>query len=164
MASFPTAILVADDGSPESDRALEAAAALALATGSSLSLVHSKSVQPSVVGTTVSTPHMERLRSEGQSLVDRRFREAAAKGLALEQAWVRMGRRIEATVIAAAEELGAGLLVVGARGRSPSRRYALGDLSASLARDAPCSVLIIHAQPSRSQPGTTGAHEHGDQG
>ncbi|WP_084723053.1 universal stress protein [Streptomonospora alba] len=163
MASFPTAILVADDGSPESDRAMEAAVELARATESSLSLVHSKSLQPSVVGTTVSTPHIERLRTEGQSLVDRRVREASAKGLDLDQAWVRMGRRVEATVIEAAAELGAGLLVVGARGRSPSQRYALGDLSVSLARDAPCSVLIIHSEQARPQVRTTSAPGHGDQ-
>ncbi|RNL84195.1 universal stress protein [Halostreptopolyspora alba] len=163
MASFPTSILVADDGSPESDRALDTAVELALATGASLSLVHSKSLSPSVVGTTVTTAHTERLHAEGEELVDRRVREVSAKGLRLDHAWVRLGRRIEATVTAAAEELGSGLLVVGARGRSPSQRYALGDLSVSLVREAPCSVLTVHSEQARAQPGTTGARRQGDQ-
>ncbi|MBB4930530.1 nucleotide-binding universal stress UspA family protein [Lipingzhangella halophila] len=162
MASFPTSMLVADDGAPESDWALKTAVELALTTESSLSLVHSKSLAPSVVGTTVTATHIERLRTEGQALVDRRVQEVSAKGLRLDHAWVRLGRRVEAAVIAAAEELGSGLLVVGARGRSPGQRAALGDLSVSLVREAPCSVLTVHAERARTQPGTTGARRQGD--
>jgi nucleotide-binding universal stress UspA family protein len=163
MAPFPTAILVADDGSPESDRALDTATQLAAATGSPLSLVHVKSLSPSVVGTTVTTTHMERLQAEGQRLVDRRVQEVSSRGMILEHAWVRLGRRIEPTVITAAKELESGLLVVGARGGSVSRRHVLGDLSVALVRDAPCSVLVVHAQRLRSPPRSAGAQHEGNQ-
>lgn len=162
MAAFPTRILVADDGSPASDRALETAVELALATDSPLSLVHPKSLSPSVVGTTVTTTHMERLRTEGQMLVDRRLREVSDQGLELDHAWVRLGRRIEATVTAAAKELDSGLLIVGSRGRSVSHRYALGDLSLSLVRMAHCSVLVVHAERTQPPSGSTSSRRDGD--
>jgi nucleotide-binding universal stress UspA family protein len=54
-----------------------------------------------------------------------------------------------------AEELGAGLLVVGGRGSGPFRRAELGSVSDSVVRDANCPVLMARrggrwlAQPTR---------------
>ena len=99
MLSLPTSILVADDGSAEADMALSTAAELARATASTLSLVHVKSLEPIVAGTTVTQTQVERLREEGEVLVERRASEISGQGIELDQALVRLGRRVEATVI-----------------------------------------------------------------
>lgn len=148
VVSFPTTVLVADDGSSSSDAAFDTAAELVLATGSRLAIVHIKSSSPSVVGTTVTPAHRERLRAHGEALIERRTAQAADRGVELGHASVRFARRIEAAVRIVAEEVGCGLLVVGVRGTSAGRRYLSGDLSLRLTRDAPCSVLVV-------KPGST---------
>ena len=155
MASFPTTFLVADDGSSESDMAFDTALALAHATGASLALVHVKSVAPSVVGTMLTPTHEQRLREQGQALIEQRVAQASARGLELGSTSVRLERRIEAAVRDVAVELGAGMLIVGARGASAGQRYILGDLSMRLVRDAPCSVLVVHAEPAETPHGST---------
>lgn len=152
MLSLPTRILVADDGSAEADAALGTAVALARATASSLSLVHVKSLEPIVAGTTVTQAQIDRLREQGEALLERRTSEVSDRGIELDQALVRLARRIEATVIRTATELGTGLLVVGARGGTPGSRRALGDLSVRLARDAHCSVLVVRTETTERAP------------
>ncbi|MFD6953292.1 MULTISPECIES: universal stress protein [unclassified Nocardiopsis] len=141
---------MADDGSPESDRAVDTAAQLVRATGSSLSLVHVKALSPTVVGVPAAPAHVERLREQGRVLVGRRVAELSAGGIEPEHAEVRLGRRIEAAVTDTAMEWGAGLLVVGARGGNPGQRYILGDVSVHLVREARCSVLVVHTEDYRS--------------
>ena len=154
MPSFPTAILVADDGSAESDSALEAALELARATASSLSLVHVRSLYPAVVGTTVTPEQARRLREQGEYVVQRRVVEASEWGIPLEHVEVRLSRRIESAITDTARRLGIGLLVVGARGGGATQRHVLGDISRRLVREAHCSVLVVHAAQAQSGPRT----------
>ncbi|GAB3689918.1 universal stress protein [Nocardiopsis oceani] len=162
MLSLPTSILVADDGSAEADMALGTAVELARATASSLSLVHVKSLEPIVAGTTVTPAQVDRLREQGEALVERRTSEVSDRGLELDRAEVRLARRIEATVIRTAADLGTGLLVVGARGGTPGYRRVLGDLSLRLARDAHCSVLVVRAQGGQPAPRSGGEDQRED--
>ncbi|QRN79823.1 MAG: universal stress protein [Nocardiopsis sp. BM-2018] len=148
MPDFPARILIADDGSPEAGRAIDAAVNLVRVTGAALSLVHVKSLEPAVAGTTVTPVRVDQLREQGEELVGRRTARIGEFGIRLEHVEVRLGRSIEATVLRAAADLGTDLLVVGARGRGTVRRRALGDLSTRLVGDAPCSVLVVRGQPS----------------
>ena len=61
---------------------------------------------------------------------------------------IREGNRGE-TIVDYAEQCGANLIVMGARGRSPISRILLGSTSDYVATHAPCSVLVI--RPSASQ-------------
>lgn len=151
MPSFPTAILVADDGSAEADLALETALELTLTTGSSLSLVHVRSLSPSMVGTAVTREQERRIREEGENLVERRASEVAERGVPLEHVEMRLSRRIESAITDTAERIGAGLLVVGARG-GPGRRHLMGDISYRLVREAHCSVLVVQGAQTRRGP------------
>lgn len=143
MVSSPATVLVVDDGSPESDAALDTALALTRATGSLLALLHVKSLASHVVGTTVTPTLFAQLREQGEEFVGRRVAEISAKGMELDFAEVRFGRRIETTVTHTVRELDAEILVVGARDGGIARRQVTGDLSLHLAREAPCSVLVV---------------------
>jgi len=48
------------------------------------------------------------------------------------------------TLIDVAEEQGADLIAVGARGHGALRRFALGSVSAKLSHNTPVSLLIVH--------------------
>lgn len=158
MVSSPATVLVVDDGSSESDSALDTAVQLARATGSLLALLHVKSLAPHVVGTTVTPTLFAQLREQGEELVGRRVAEVTAQGVELDFAEVRFGRRIETTVARTARELDTKILVVGAHDGGITRRHATGDLSLSLAREAPCSVLIVRGSSPWPRP------DHPEQG
>lgn len=143
MVSFPTLVLVADDGSPESDRAVDTAARLTGATGSRLALVHVKVRSPSVTGVTAVPAQEEQLRTQGEEFLRGRREELAERGITTARTELRLTRRPERSVLRVSEELRAGLIVVGVRGAHSADRLVLGDLSLSLARDAHCSVLVV---------------------
>ena len=143
MVSFPTLVLVADDGSPESDRAVEAAARVTESTGSRLALVHVKAHSPSVTGVTAVPAQEENLRAQGEAFLRWRHDQLADRGVTPVRTELRLSRRPERSVVRVAEELDAGLIVVGVRGGRPGQRMVLGDLSLPLARDAHCSVLVV---------------------
>lgn len=143
MVSFPTLVLVADDGSPEADRAVETAARLSESTGSRLALVHVKVRSPSVTGVTAVPAQDEQLYTQGEEFLRSRRDELAERGITTAHTELRITRRPQRSVLRVSEELRAGLIVVGVRGARSTDRLALGDLSLSLARDAHCSVLVV---------------------
>ena len=51
--------------------------------------------------------------------------------------------RVRHEIVALAWELGAGLVVLGAGGKGPVRRYLVGDVAESVFRRAPCPVLTM---------------------
>jgi nucleotide-binding universal stress UspA family protein len=54
----------------------------------------------------------------------------------------RIGRP-DAEIVGLADELGAGLIVLGSRGLGPLRRALMGSVSDSVVRHAHCGVLIV---------------------
>ena len=54
----------------------------------------------------------------------------------------RLGRP-DAEIVGLADELGAGLIVLGSRGLGPLRRALVGSVSDSVVRHAHCPVLVV---------------------
>ncbi len=151
MSIFPTKILLATDGSKEADLAAQTAIELASKTASELHIVH------------VSMPHsnpgyyegidvwkylqeeLEELEKRAQSLLDTQVEKIEAAGGAVAQAHLRIGRP-DAEIATLAEELGAGLIVVGSRGLSGLRRALMGSVSDSVVRHAHCPVLVVRKE------------------
>jgi nucleotide-binding universal stress UspA family protein len=127
---FPTKILVATDRSREAELAATTAADLAKSTNSELHIVH--------VG-------FEQKRDEAQKELDTEvdmIRESGAQEI---QAHLEFGIA-DTAIIVLAEELGAGLIVMGSRGLGGVRRALLGSISDSVVRHAHCPVLVVRQE------------------
>jgi nucleotide-binding universal stress UspA family protein len=65
------------------------------------------------------------------------------------QLHLRLGRPDE-EIVALAEELGAGLIVLGSRGRGGVRRALLGSVSNSVVHHGHCPVLVVRQEKIRA--------------
>ena len=155
MSIFPTKILLATDGSREAELAARAAADLAQKTHSELHVVHTFGIAP--IGppvypeaTNLQSVEFEAEIEEGQRISEQRAREVLAAevekvrsaGCTVTEEHLIEGR-IAPGIIGLAEEIGAGLIVVGSRGRGGIRRALMGSVSDSVVRHAHCPVMVV---------------------
>jgi nucleotide-binding universal stress UspA family protein len=153
--SFPTKILVASDGSKDAELAATSAADLARSTGSELHVV---SVFP---GSAYVHPYYEvrfpeaaeRLRREAleerQEMLDEQVERIRKAGKDVAQTHIRMGEAAK-EIVALAEEMGAGLVVMGSHGLGGIRRALIGSVSAAVVTHAHCPVLVVRQEKERS--------------
>ena len=145
---FPTKILLATDGSEEAARAARMAAALAEKTGSELHLVYVQPL-PDPYSLSEATIYYPEARDEVRETAEREAREkleAEVEKLKsmgeVAGSHARIGRA-DAEISHLAEEIGAGLVVVGSRGLGPVRRLLMGSVSNSVVRHAHGPVLVV---------------------
>ncbi|MDN5697830.1 MAG: universal stress protein [Rubrobacter sp.] len=148
-ALFPARIVLAVDGSRESDAATRTAAALAGGTGSELYIVHA--------GPTEQLPNdypylAENVESffEHANEEARKFLEARAEQIredtdAPVHIHLRPGTP-EKEIVELAEEIDAGLVILGSRGLGGIRRALMGGVSNSVVRHARCPVLVVRTE------------------
>src|SRR5215218_8861203 len=155
MSIFPTRILLATDGSEEATLAAQTAIDLANKTGSELHVVYADMLPYSpalyegygegvAVGAYLQYESEELMRI-GQGRLDEQVRKIKAAGGSVAQAHYRVGRP-DAEITALAEEMGAGLIVVGSRGLGGISRTMLGSVSDSVVRHAHCPVLVVRKE------------------
>jgi nucleotide-binding universal stress UspA family protein len=152
---FPTKVLLATDGSREAELAARTAADLAQKTDSELHMVHVFGIAP--VGppvypeaTDLQSVEYEAEAEERQRISEQRAREvleaevekARSAGGMVAQAHLIEGR-VAPEIVALAEEIGAGLIVMGSRGRGGIRRALLGSVPESVVRHAHCPVFVV---------------------
>jgi nucleotide-binding universal stress UspA family protein len=150
MSIFPTRILLATDGSEEATLAAQTAIDLANKTGGSeLHVVYADILPYSPAlsegyqaGVDVGAYLQDESEEIGQGRLDEQVRKIEAAGGSVAQAHFRIGRP-DAEITALAEEIGAGLIVVGSRGLGGLRRAMLGSVSDSVVRHAHCPVLVV---------------------
>jgi nucleotide-binding universal stress UspA family protein len=150
MSIFPTKILVAADGSEEADLALQTATDLARYTGSELHLLYVEAasyVSPTADWETLGADYLpnrltEATMAAAKSRVDRQVQRVRGGGGEIAGAHAREGFP-DAEVVDLAEELGAGLIVMGSRGHGGVRRALMGSVSDSVVRHAHCPVLVV---------------------
>ena len=154
MSIFPTKILLATDGSREAALAAHTAARIADETGSELHLVYvlprSVPFHPGdYVGPEVAEHWLQREQEvqerEAQLLLDTQVEEIETAGSSLAQTHLQVGKPDE-EIVALGEEEGAGLIVVGSRGRGGIRRALMGSVSDSVLRHAHCPVLVVRKE------------------
>jgi nucleotide-binding universal stress UspA family protein len=155
MSIFPTRILLATDGSEEATLAAQTAIDLANKTGSELHVVYAdmlpystalyEGYQAGVDAGAYLQDESEELTRRGQGRLDEQVRKIKAAGGSVAQAHFRIGRT-DAEITALAEEIGAGLIVVGSRGLGGLRRAMMGSVSDSVVRHAHCPVMVVRKE------------------
>ena len=156
MSIFPTKILLAIDASEEAALAAQTAADIVNKTGSELHVVHARLALPWTTGyysatesPTTSIGSEEEARQRVAQWLDDQVERIEAQGGSVTQAYLRLGRPDEGAITVAeqivnlAEEIRAGLIVVGSRGLGGMRRALMGSVSDSVVRHAHCPVLVV---------------------
>lgn len=150
MSIFPTRILLATDGSEEATLAARTAIDIADKTGSELHIIL-VGLSVSYVGmgqleiADIPGPAQEELNQEAQRLLNAQARWIEANGGTVVEAHLRIGKPDE-EIVSQAEELGAGLIVIGSRGLGGIRRALMGSVSDSVVRHAHCPVLVVREE------------------
>jgi nucleotide-binding universal stress UspA family protein len=148
MSIFPTTILLATDGSEEARLAATTAADLAEKTNSELHLatVGAGANQlpwlPNYPG-----PYEDALREQrrhAQEVLDQQVKGIEESGGVVKETHLREGLA-EEEIVKLAEEVGAGLIVLGSRGHGRLRRALMGSVSDAVVRHAHCPVTIVRA-------------------
>jgi nucleotide-binding universal stress UspA family protein len=82
-------------------------------------------------------------RREAQRVLDEQVRMVEDSGASVEEVHLHIDERPDRTIVHLSEEIGAGLIVMGSRGRGGIRRALLGSVSDSVVRHAHCPVFVI---------------------
>ena len=145
MSIFPTTILLATDGSKEAQLAATTAADLTQKTNSELHVV---TVGPDLPlyelpeHTAEFEDVLSENRREAKEMLEQQAKRIQESGVRVKETHLREGRAAE-EITEVAEEIGAGLIVMGSRGHSRLRRALLGSVSDAVVRHAHCPVTIV---------------------
>lgn len=135
-------ILVAYDGSKQSDTALGRSVELALKTDSSLFIV---SVVPDLCITELNDNECIRLyrilMEESKKLMSKIKQDLKRTALKVETK-VKFGSPAE-KILSTAKKEKADMIVIGSRGRHDNGRFLLGGVSSKIIAYAPCEVLVV---------------------
>jgi nucleotide-binding universal stress UspA family protein len=160
MSIFPTKILLATDGSTEAELAARTAVDLSQNTNSELHLIHvldvakvglsmvvlySEATDPEAVKLPdpVLEEDLEQLAKQGGTeVLEAEVQRVRSAGGTVAHSHLRMGE-VEGEIVHLAEELGAGLIVMGSRGHGGMRRALMGSVSDSVVRHAHCPVMVV---------------------
>lgn len=149
MSIFPSRVVLATDGSESATLAAQTAADICEKTGSELHVAHVLPVTKlySNVDMTLvrGIDRYEEGEKEGRGLLEAQTGEVRRAGGTTAETHLRKGRP-DQEIVALAEELDAGLIVIGSRGLGGVRRALMGSVSDSVVRHAHCPVLVIRGQ------------------
>jgi nucleotide-binding universal stress UspA family protein len=143
MSIFPTTILLATDGSKEAELASRTAADIANSTNSELHVIAvgpyvRKQDDPPLISPAP-------MAQSAQELLDEEVRRIKAAGGNIAQTHLKMGAAAQ-EIVNLGEEIRAGLLIVGSRGRGGIRRALMGSVSDAVVRHAHCPVLVVREE------------------
>jgi nucleotide-binding universal stress UspA family protein len=141
MSIFPTKVVLATDGSKDAELAALTAADLATSTNSELHVV---TVAGGRAYHTEVREEVEDLQQRAEQIVNEQVKKIEDAGGKVAEKHVRVvsEHRAEA-IVDVAEDLGAGLIVMGSRGLGGIRRALMGSVSDAVVRHAHCPVLVV---------------------
>jgi nucleotide-binding universal stress UspA family protein len=139
-------ILVAVDGSPFAERALQYAVDLAKKYSAKLIILHVVlrrfyAVTPSEAGVLATTVFVKEMESEGKEIINKADAYAKAEGANYECRLVQGVPADEIVKVAQAEKVD--LIVMGSRGLTEVRAFLLGSVSDKVTHHAKCPTLIV---------------------
>lgn len=138
-----SSIVVGTDGSPSADAAVRRSAEVAKGTGARVDLVTAYPDVPVYRETITSSAKAEpiNLRQVAESVLAREARALEDQGIEV-TTHAREGDPAD-VIIDVAQEQGADLIIVGARGLSGLQRFLLGSVSSKLSHHSPISVMVV---------------------
>ena len=153
MSIFPTRVLLATDGSRDAELALTTAVDLANSTNSELHVVTAAPGNPDAVyashesGFRYETYEeaMKKIRKKAQDILDEQVQKVEHAGGKVAKAHLKTGRK-DQVILGLADEIGAGLIVMGSRGLGGLRRALMGSVSDSVVRHAHCPVMVVRPE------------------
>lgn len=139
------AIVVGTDGSPSAEAAVQKVIELAEGRGATIQLVCAYPGQGALERLGLTAKHESvSLRGVATDVIARAERRLEEAGFPVET-HVREGDAAD-TLLTVADETGADLIVVGAKGNSSVRRFALGSVASKLTHHAHKSLLIVRGE------------------
>jgi nucleotide-binding universal stress UspA family protein len=147
MSIFPTTVLLATDGSKDAELATTTALDLADSTSSELHIVLVEEPAYAYVDASgypfFTDAELEHeLEQQARMRLDAEMEKRRSAGGAVAEAHLRVGAAA-AEIVDLAEDIGAGLIVMGSRGLGGIRRALMGSVSDSVVRNAHCPVLVV---------------------
>jgi nucleotide-binding universal stress UspA family protein len=145
MSIFPTTILLATDGSEEAQLASTTAADLAQKTDSELHVLTVGPDYPLYELPEHPAEFQDVLRENrrrAKEVLEQQAKMIEESGVSVKETHLLEGRADE-EIVALAEEIGAGLIVMGSRGHGRLRRTLLGSVSDAVVRHAHCPVTVV---------------------
>jgi nucleotide-binding universal stress UspA family protein len=147
MSIFPTTVLLATDGSKDAELATTTALDLADSTSSELHIVLVEEPAYAYVDASgypfFTDAELEHeLEQQARMRLDAEMEKRRSAGGAVAEAHLRVGAAA-AEIVDLAEDIGAGLIVMGSRGLGGIRRALMGSVSDSVVRHAHCPVLVV---------------------
>jgi nucleotide-binding universal stress UspA family protein len=157
MSIFPTKILLATDGSSEAELATQTAVDLARMSDSELHVVYVEDYSSIALLYTEATDQegvapmwdpileedLERSSEQrSRELLDAEVERVRSAGGTVAEAHLIMGE-VAREIVHLAEDLRAGLIVMGSWGRGGIRRALMGSVSDSVVRHAHCPVMVV---------------------
>jgi nucleotide-binding universal stress UspA family protein len=145
-------VLLATDGAEGADLAARAAAEVAEGTGSELHVVYVEPL-PNFMKAGAGAPAYDRqlyrmIEGEGRETLRKLVWRVKVAGGTVAEAHLRMGA-VADEIVGLADELEAGLVVVGSRGLGRITRALAGSVSERVFRHAHCPVMVVRAKGSR---------------
>ncbi len=139
MSIFPTKILLATDGSRDAELARTTAIDLANRTDSELHVV------------TVAPDYPSYDVRQAEDILDAQAAKIEQEGGKVAEKHLSRTERYRADqIVRVAEEVGAGLIVMGSRGLGGVRRALIGSVSDAVVRHAHCPVLVVRPEKERA--------------
>ena len=155
MSIFPTKILLATDGSKDAELARTTAVDMATTTDSELHVVIVASSLPPYDGYhchDVRIPEVVvQLRKRAQIILDEQVQKIERDGGSVAQKYLKIAERIgerhrAQQILRVAEDIDAGLIVLGTRARGGVRRALMGSVCDTVVRHAHCPVLVVRPE------------------
>ncbi len=135
-------ILVATDGSAESDRALDRAAEVAAREGAELLVINvAEDFCPVGLVEIDCETVAAIIRKESEGILNAAMKRLEGKGVKA-QARIEHGSPAEA-IVEAARQAGADEILIAAHGKHGMKKLALGSVSARVVEWAPCTVSVV---------------------